>query len=97
MITATINNQAVDVEIIEAEFRSGTALDQAELDLIAEIDTRLRNHPDFVKAYPGARLDHVDSNRMLEDTEEGRSTSGIATTAGSRSSGGIPGTWRRST
>ena len=72
MIAATVNGQAVDVEIIEADGSSGAALEQTELDLIAAIDTRLRQHDAFVKAYPGARLTRVDSNRMLQDTEEGR-------------------------
>lgn len=72
MITATINGQTVDVEIIGADGRGGTALDQVELDLITAIDARLREHPDFATAYPGARLTRVDSNRMLQDTEEGR-------------------------
>lgn len=72
MIAATVNGQAVDVEIIEADGSSGTALEQGELDLISAIDARLREHPSFARAYPGAQLTRVDSNRMLQDTEEGR-------------------------
>ncbi|MEJ2288139.1 MAG: hypothetical protein P8Y02_05730 [Deinococcales bacterium] len=72
MISATINDQQVDVEIIEAGGTSGTALEQAELDLIAAIDSRLREHDAFGQTYPRARLTRVDSNRMLQDTEEGR-------------------------
>ena len=60
------------MEIIEADGRSGTALEQTELDLITAIDARLRQHEAFAQAYPGARLTRVDSNRMLQDTEEGR-------------------------
>jgi len=72
MITATIHGQAVEVEVIEADGSSGTALDQDELDLIAALDARLREHPGFARAYAGARLTRVDTNRMLRDTEEGR-------------------------
>ena len=72
MITATINDQQVDVEIIETDGSSGTALEQAELSLITAIDAHLREHPDFAKAYPGAQLTRVESNRMLQDSEEGR-------------------------
>ena len=72
MIAATVNEQQVDVQIIEADGRSGNALEQAEIDLISAIDTRLREHHAFAEAYLGARLTRVDSNRMLRNTEEGR-------------------------
>lgn len=72
MITASINGEMVDVEIIEADGRSGTTLDGAELDLIAAVDARLREHSAFASAYPHARLTRIDSNRMLQDSEEGR-------------------------
>jgi len=72
MTKATINGQTVDVEIVEADGSSGASLTQAELALIAALDGYLRKHPAFAEAYPGAHLTRVDSNRILQDTDEGR-------------------------
>lgn len=72
MTTASINGQRVEVDIIEPDGRSGNALEPSELDFITAIDAELRDHPGFAKCYPSARLTRVESNRILQDTDEGR-------------------------
>lgn len=72
MTSATINGQTVDVEVIESDGSSGASLTHAEHALVTALDTYIRAHAAFVAAYPDARLVRVDSNRVLEDTEEGR-------------------------
>jgi hypothetical protein len=69
----TINGQAVEAIIIAAD---GTevmeALQPAERDLLAKIDAVLQANPRFRRAYPGARLTRIDSNRGLDKRDEGR-------------------------
>jgi hypothetical protein len=72
MTKATIKGQPVDVEIIDTDGRSGTSLTQTERTLITALDNYVQKHPAFVGAYPAARLTRVDSDRILQDTDEGR-------------------------
>lgn len=72
MTSATINGQTVDLEIIESDGSSGASPRPTELELITALDAYLRSRPAFADAYPGAHLTRVDSNRILQDTDEGR-------------------------
>lgn len=72
MSTANINGQVVDVKVIEADGSPGTSLTEAEIGLLSALDAQLQAHPAFGQAYPRAQLTRVDSNRLLEASEEGR-------------------------
>lgn len=72
MIVASINGHRVDVEIVEPDGGEGADIGEDERAAIAALDRALRNDRRFREAYPGARLERVDSNQVLGDDDEGR-------------------------
>jgi hypothetical protein len=69
----TINNQAVQVELIpSADALAPQALTPRELWALETLDTSLRAFTDFAVQYPNAKLVRVDSMRLLLESTSGR-------------------------
>jgi hypothetical protein len=67
-----INGQAVDVEIMADATPAALELTDEERATLEALDSALRADPEFIRTYPDARLERVDSMRALQDTDEGR-------------------------
>ncbi len=67
-----INGQAVDVEIIADATPGALELTDGERGTLEALDSALRANSEFIRAYPNARLERVDSMRALQDTNQGR-------------------------
>ena len=73
MSQQTINSQAVEVVIIAAD---GTTLEETltprETWTVQAVDAFLKGNAEFQAAYPGARLERVESNRGIQENRQGR-------------------------
>jgi hypothetical protein len=72
--TERINNEDIDVVVMAPD---GTAdptarLTEREVGTIAAVDATLQANAQFQAAYPGARLDHVESMRGIDEYRNGR-------------------------
>ena len=68
-----INGQEIESVIISEDgIELPETIDPKERDLLAKIDTAIRTNGGFIKAFPGAKLVRIDSNRGLADQDEGR-------------------------
>ena len=73
MSQQTLNDQAVEVAILTAD---GTTLNDTltprEAWTVQAVDAFLKSNTEFQAAYPGARLERVDSNRGVAENRQGR-------------------------
>ena len=70
---AIINGQQVETLVNNADGTAGgDDLTSQELAVVTAADTALRGDADFQRAYPGARLSRVESNRGVDDRRNGR-------------------------
>ena len=73
MSQQTLNGQAVEVVIIAAD---GTTLDEPltprEAWTVQAVDTFLKGNAEFQVAYPGAKLERVETNRGVQENRQGR-------------------------
>ena len=74
MSTQVINDTDVEVTIIAADGTSDTAaaLLPREVATVKAVDTVLQANEEFTAAYPGARLERVESNRGIDEKRHGR-------------------------
>lgn len=69
-----INNEDVDVVVIAPDGGADptASLTEREVATIAVVDATLHANAQFQAAYPGARLEHVESMRGVDEYRNGR-------------------------
>ena len=73
MTKTQINSQDAEITIIGIDGSTlSECLNEHEQAILLRLDTLLKSHPDFQKAYPQAHLIRVDSLRGVDDTDKGR-------------------------
>ena len=69
-----INGDEVEVKVFapDGTMESSAALTERELATVQAADAALKANPEFQAAYPGARLEWVESMRGVDEHQEGR-------------------------
>ena len=74
MSKQTINGDEVEVRVFapDGTMETSAALTERELATVQAVDAALKDNPEFQAAYPGARLEWVESMRGMDEHREGR-------------------------
>ena len=74
MSKQTINGDEVEVKVFapDGTMESSAALTERELATVQAADAALKANSEFQAAYPGARLERVESMRGMDEHQEGR-------------------------
>ena len=69
-----INGNEVEVKVFapDGTMEASAALTERELATVQAADAALKANPEFQAAYPGARLEGVESMRGMDEHREGR-------------------------
>ena len=73
MVRESINGQDVEVIVYGEDSRvAESSLTERELSTLEAVDTVLQGKAEFKSAYPGARLERVESMRGVDEHRHGR-------------------------